>query len=200
MFKACQTAEEVSTAYFDLTLDRGFAPAKVLVPLIQTAANQAVIWKDEAVHVSAMEAEAGKVTLGTLRADPVGWMPVMNQLRGMKVPGATTTVLTHAFPGKSATEATLAWLNLLDQAAPDAAEREAQNLYFAWTRDADRTAVNQQVIDTVGSLLARSSEPIHRYLAEWLPREAATWPETKTDDREIRPGLDSSSGRIPPLT
>jgi len=181
MFEACESPPQARTAWLKLTYDRGFDSGAVLVPLIQTAANQPGVWQKEAADIVLSEA-------GKLRADPVGWMLVINELRRSKVSEATaTTVLARAFPGKSATEAMLAWLSLLDETEPDKAESEAVNLYFAWKRDgADRTAVNQQTVDVVVGLLARSSDDsdsgeVNRLLGQLLEEAAATWTETKTD-------------------
>ena len=194
MFEACETTGETSNAYFGLTRDRAFDSAAVLLSLIQvaanqdgsaanqdgTAANQDGTWqKEAAADIVALEAGEGK-----LRADPVGWMPVIRELRRLKRSKAETTVLTRAFPGKSETEAVLAWLDLLDESGPDKAEREAMNLYLAWQPDdADRTTVSQQTVDAVVGLLARSPDEIYRFFGERLQEAAATWTQTGTDDR-----------------
>jgi hypothetical protein len=184
MFEACETPDEVTSAYVNLTYHRGFARAAVLVPLIQaaakkdeTTANEDRTWQMEAVEFASVWAR-------DLPDDPIGWMPVIDEVRRSKVSDATTNVLTHAFPGKTATEAMLAWLDLLDKSGHGKAEKEAANLALAWTRDdADRKAVNQQAVDAVVGLLARSSDDVvSQILIERLQKAAVTWTETITQD------------------
>lgn len=172
-FEACETPKEAKDVWSEPRVRHGFASAAVLVPLIQTAANRDATWQKEAARTVSNEAV-------NLPADPVGWMAVINELRSSKLSKATT-VLGWAFPDKSATEALLAWLILLDESEPNRAESEAMNLSIAWLEiGADRTAVNQQTLDAVVGLLARSSEEFYRDWGEHLKREAASWTVPKT--------------------
>jgi hypothetical protein len=173
MFEACETPDEAVNVWLELTRGHGFVGAAVLIPLIQTAANRDKRWLTEADSILAEEARG-------LPEDPVGWKAIIDELRRMKLCDATT-VLAQAFPGKSAPGAMLAWLSLLDESEPDKAESEAMSVALDWqSDDADRRAVNQQTVDAVVGLLARSSEEFYRSWGERLKSQTAAWTGPKT--------------------